>query len=70
LPPRRLYHNEHTVATRQVQRKQTGEVMEHVADIGNLIGLAFAMMLLAGADWIEEKVASARATNEKSDIVR
>ena len=30
--------------------------MEHFVDIGNLIGLAIAMLVFAGADWVSNKV--------------
>ena len=30
--------------------------MEHFVDIGNLIGLAIAMLVFAGADWVSDKV--------------
>jgi hypothetical protein len=42
--------------------------MEHSVGIGNLIGLAIAMMLLAGADWIEEKVVSLRASAPAASV--
>jgi hypothetical protein len=49
------------------QRDQLKEnTMEHFGDAAALVGVAVAMLVLAAADWIEERIALAHAQRNQS----